>query len=814
MALTTKRKLKVPGSGTDHFVYTEDLTANVNISERSAGYDPISYGADPTGVADSRTAFNTIVAAITVSGTNETIEVSTGTYKISSNLTIPEEVTLKFQSGAKFSIDTGIVITIAGAIDARMYQIFSGLGTVSFTGNYHLKEAPPQWWGAVGDYSTDCHLSFESCATACATGSIVMNIPVGRYKTTATISIPANVPITQEGTIYYSGSAEEPCLVIGTMNGINIVTLDGLRVARITQSDWTDESNIGIRIYNIYNSRIAIDRADNFTIGVQLTGYGTTNRGFGYNNVYLGLLGYNKIGLDLNPGAMGSDGWVNENIFYNGRFSCGTENPSLARYGLRITGGGSIHYCDNNDFRKPSFELLGNTDGACINIIDGFYNIIRSARYESTVTLGYDVSGTSERNDIDWGLGLPVGVDTSTTNTTRVTYRRYDNMFQERLVFDSGFLPRKLVHYDNGGYSSTKRYYFQNLHLVYENNGNTTKIGNSSVKQAITPYSSYVYMQNSLGDIQGLGFFVDTSNIKKFIFRADTTVAYSITIKCYDVNGAAITTDGTVKGISNAVWAYSATHYTGFYCSASTADKSFSVSTDTKKIQVVIAGNNVGISRFSLYTQVGESRIPKTWSMGLSGSDYDGGVNQLRSTLQPSRGFFETGERILNANGGYGWTCTQRLDTTLKTPALVATDVNVNVNINTSNLLSGDVIGILLDDTTIHWTTVASITDADTIVITDAIPTSMAVAIGNTIYTMRWTSEIKIAGALNHDGSTVGLFGTAPTTQPTGFAVLKVNYTTGDLDSEAEVISAINTTNTALNTIRTALNALGITTTV
>lgn len=38
---------------------------------------------------------------------------------------------------------------------------------------------------------------------------------------------------------------------------------------------------------------------------------------------------------------------------------------------------------------------------------------------------------------------------------------------------------------------------------------------------------------------------------------------------------------------------------------------------------------------------------------------------------------------------------------------------------------------------------------------------------------------------------------------------LKVNYTTGDLDSEAEVVSAINTTNTAINAIITTLETIG-----
>lgn len=45
--------------------------------------------------------------------------------------------------------------------------------------------------------------------------------------------------------------------------------------------------------------------------------------------------------------------------------------------------------------------------------------------------------------------------------------------------------------------------------------------------------------------------------------------------------------------------------------------------------------------------------------------------------------------------------------------------------------------------------------------------------------------------------------------QQAHIADAKVNYTTGDLDTEAEIIAAINTTNTLLNTILTRLENLG-----
>jgi len=51
-------------------------------------------------------------------------------------------------------------------------------------------------------------------------------------------------------------------------------------------------------------------------------------------------------------------------------------------------------------------------------------------------------------------------------------------------------------------------------------------------------------------------------------------------------------------------------------------------------------------------------------------------------------------------------------------------------------------------------------------------------------------------------------------TAQTGIAILKVDYVAGELDTEAKIITALNTTNTAINTLRTALNTLNLTTTI
>jgi hypothetical protein len=61
----------------------------------------------------------------------------------------------------------------------------------------------------------------------------------------------------------------------------------------------------------------------------------------------------------------------------------------------------------------------------------------------------------------------------------------------------------------------------------------------------------------------------------------------------------------------------------------------------------------------------------------------------------------------------------------------VATDTTLEVD-STTGITAADYIGIVLDSGVSHWTTVASITDADTLVITSGLPS--AAAVGKAVY--------------------------------------------------------------------------------
>jgi len=86
--------------------------------------------------------------------------------------------------------------------------------------------------------------------------------------------------------------------------------------------------------------------------------------------------------------------------------------------------------------------------------------------------------------------------------------------------------------------------------------------------------------------------------------------------------------------------------------------------------------------------------------------------------------------------------------------AAVATDTSIDVD-TTTGMSASDYIGIVLDDGSIHWTTIASVTDGDTVVITDAIEAGDTVAVDNNVYwyTTRANRPLRITDAVLRDDS-------------------------------------------------------------
>lgn len=91
--------------------------------------------------------------ALTKLGANDCTIIITDVIYIDEDLTIPENVMLKFVKGGKLNIQTGYTLTINGGIEAGLFHIFGGDGSVN--GKPKIKAVYPEWFGAKGDGVSD-----------------------------------------------------------------------------------------------------------------------------------------------------------------------------------------------------------------------------------------------------------------------------------------------------------------------------------------------------------------------------------------------------------------------------------------------------------------------------------------------------------------------------------------------------------------------------------------------------------------------------------------------------------------------------------
>lgn len=112
------------------------------------------YNGKVDGVADDSAAIIAYLANY------DTLALPPGACRIGTNLTIPNGKVLKVTSGT-ISVDAGKTLTIAGRFEAPVKTIFTGAGSV-----VGMREAWPEWWGAVGDGVTDDWIPLTAQHTA------------------------------------------------------------------------------------------------------------------------------------------------------------------------------------------------------------------------------------------------------------------------------------------------------------------------------------------------------------------------------------------------------------------------------------------------------------------------------------------------------------------------------------------------------------------------------------------------------------------------------------------------------------------------
>lgn len=143
------------------------------------------YSCDPTGVIDCAASIESIKANQSNTGT---ISIPKGTFKISTNITIPIGMRLQFESGSSFSIDAGKILTIqCPVVSYGLENHFSGAGSVSI-------------------------------GTSFSALSVELTPPVATIVITTNTTIPSNIHLTvKKGTIF-SIAAGATLTINGTLD--------------------------------------------------------------------------------------------------------------------------------------------------------------------------------------------------------------------------------------------------------------------------------------------------------------------------------------------------------------------------------------------------------------------------------------------------------------------------------------------------------------------------------------------------------------------------------------------------------------------
>jgi hypothetical protein len=212
-------------------------------------------------------------------------------------------------------------------------------------------------FGARGDGVTDDGPALQAAMTAAAASGKMLLVGEGSYRTTQPLTLPgAAAGLTMRGVILYAGPAGQAALTIGdggtARNARKILT--GLAVLRATQSDWTNEADIGVVLRNLDASLVEVREITGFTIGLRTLG---EERGFEDTTLVLGRFVNNRYGLDVRAATAAA--WNTSIRYYGGHFAVGsTMHTDKDRFGIRFSAAPGAYVAHNRHlFDGPNFEL-------------------------------------------------------------------------------------------------------------------------------------------------------------------------------------------------------------------------------------------------------------------------------------------------------------------------------------------------------------------------------------------------------------------------------------------------------------------------
>jgi hypothetical protein len=665
----------------------------------------------------------TLQAAVAAIGEiNQVIlRVPAGTHNVTADLSIPANVSLKAERGAILSIASSKTLTLNGSFDAGLYQVFScaGTGTVVF-GN-GVPRVYPQWFGAVGDNSTDDTTAINQAATAArASGCKRIALPAcAGHQVTAQLDL-TGLSIEGDGPIYstHAGTRVKCGGFSGTTGRADIkLRVDG-------EQDWSNGSIINIQVTGYLWGSVLDLASRHGTVGI-LVNPGANS--IAYNTITLRDIHYCKVGLEV---STSSPGWANENLVLNGSFNNGSSTG--AECCVKLDGG-----ITQWTFIKPAFEYL---DGTAVIFSKASYNHFHDVRYEygancpiaqfndganeNIITLGY-----CNHFPFTWNTATASASPNGTAgNDVRMSGDQTLHRLTDTASFSSAYNDGTYLHVPgfevielwSGAVSRKNQFAASGLGLVDGHGG-----------AALKKTGSVDYVIGITVNFYDTLLWGSQTKAKKLYVKhrmLDDTGNSNLYIKCYDSSGNVLSGSATPYVQGNQ-WQAVSDYYSIFF-SGTTQALIFHPSV----AKAVIGVNDTTLTGLEIYAPYqADGYLSYTGPKELPGVLY--------AANAPTKWHFQVGEKVFNdapaAGAAQGWVCIKRTDTTLSANASGgATTITVA---DASAIANGDIIGVKLNTGLYHFTTVNGAPSGSTVTLTAAIPGSGVVAnSGNAVVANLW----------------------------------------------------------------------------
>jgi hypothetical protein len=691
---------------------------------------------------------NTIQAVLTAIGDSQAcLRVPAGTYAISSNFTVPVNVTLKVERGAILNIADSITLTINGGLNCGLYQIVSCSGTGKVVYGTGVQEVFPEWYGAKGDNSTDDAGSINQAAVSCRASSLGITL---RFTSSSSYWVTNQLDLTGIKFIkmnrYHGirGSYAGILVKVGYNSSVAPITGARWELSVLRERDWT-AGNTNIQILGM-DTGYAFIEAMGGNIGCEIYSDATTGP-FTCNEIDLGDFSDNATDLHF---TKSTGGLCNETNFYKGRFSNGLASDHGVSANTAI-------WCDGTGgrltFYSPDLERSYGVNGAIFDNVG--YNYVKNARIEGSTTAPNTVAqfkngaysnkfeigcNGAYNQDVRWicdseqpGNFDNVVVDSRAKPLIEVNRRLIDGSFIKHCYNDA-----------NGNFHAPGMII---MYLAQNKLGNMCDTASSWAAEEGALVHQGINPAFAIGVMLDLNHKLLSQPVFYGWYRPAAGNVAEVWVKCYDADKNVLYSNSDPYVYGSACY-YNDT-YSGYeVISPSVSGEKpgaiFTVHPDVKYVYIGVrgqSGNAPVIEGFDLYTNDPGAKVmyDRTGWTDINNApcwwEFPG---SLISTYSPIRPIFAQGAIVLNKNAvsgvSQGWMNITTKVTTL-TQAAAQDDIVIHVN-SINGIVNGDIIAVDLDSGRQHYTTVNGSPSGDTITLTDALPS--AAAIGQMVKNNHW----------------------------------------------------------------------------